>query len=263
MECHEKVTKNVVKDDLISKHSLKEYLFIDIEATGFSKETDKIFSIAIGYFDEVNNYIAEVLFEEEDELALLKNFKNKTKNKKKWCTFNGRAFDEPFLQKRLEINNLKKCQIEDHKDFYRIVSSYRKGFKLKGLSLKNVEEHLGIKRKDEISGEECKDLYFKFIESKNEEIKNFMLLHNLEDVLFLPKFFYLLEEVEEKKLKRDDLIYKSQIKLIKYLIDRRNPNIKKVEFSKISRKEAARIIYHLRQTIIDEKSINLIIDRNK
>ena len=263
MEHYKRVVESVVEDKLINKYSLKEYLFIDIEATGFNKETDKIFSIALGYFDNDNKYIAEVLFEEKEELILLKSFKGKINNKKKWCTFNGRAFDEPFLQKRLEINNFKKCEIENHIDFYRVVSSYRKGLNLKGLSLKNIEEHIGIKRKDEISGEECKDLFFKFIESKDEKIKDFMLLHNLEDVLFLPKFFSLLDEVEEKNLKRDDLIYKSQIKFIKYLINKRNPNIKKVDFSKLSRKEASRIIYHLRQTIIDEKIINLIIDRNK
>lgn len=255
-------SRKILDDNIIKEFHLNKYIFLDIEATGFNKIEDKIFSIALGYIEN-NIYKAKVIFEEEDETLLLQNFLQIIGDKNKFCTFNGKAFDEPFLQSRLEFNGFNKLEIDYHIDLYRIIRLYKSSLNLEGISLKSLEKYLGIERKDNISGKECKELFYEYMEYKNKTLKEYMIIHNLEDILYLPRVFYILKEIKDKNLKRDNLISKSQVSFIKYLIKKRKPKIKKIEFLNLSKKEGSKIIYHLQQKTIDEDEINNIIKENK
>ncbi|GIM30316.1 hypothetical protein CPJCM30710_29820 [Clostridium polyendosporum] len=263
MHILKRVREKTISKSLIKKYKLEEVAFLDIEATGFNKEKDKIFSISIGTYG-VNGYTAYVIFGDEDEEGdILKELFRLLEDRTTWCSFNGIAFDEPFLLRRAELNFLKKPKIEKHIDFYRRIRPYERALQLEGCSLKDLEKHLGIIRTDTIKGKDCREIFLKYMCTREEELKNKIILHNLEDVLYLPDIFLILEEINEKKLVRDDILTNSQKGYIKYLIKKRELKIKKIEFSNISKKDASRIIYYLIQREVDEDKINDIIKKNE
>lgn len=263
MHILKKVREKTIPKSLIKKYELEKVAFLDIEATGFNKEKDKVFSVSIGTYG-VNGYTANVIFGDEDEEEeILKELFRLLENRTVWCSFNGIAFDEPFLLRRAELNFLKRPKIEKHIDFYRLIRPYERALQLEGCSLKDLEKRLGIARKDNIKGKDCRELFLKYMCTREEELKNKIILHNLEDVLYLPDIFLILEEISEKKLVRDDILTSSQKGYIKHLINKRKLKLRKIEFSNISRKDASRIIYHLTQRVVDEDKINEIIKKNE
>lgn len=109
-------------------------------------------------------------------------------------------------------------------------------------NLKTVEKFLGVHREDQIDGGISVELYCKYLETRNEEIKDIIMLHNYEDVLNLPKIFKLVYEVENNsKLIREDCITEKQLKYLKSLI-KKNNIILAYEIEKISKKAASKII---------------------
>lgn len=261
MEVISRIIQSPLDEEIIDKYNLKQCLFFDIETTGFNKEINKIFAISIGKFED-GFYKTQVIFGEDEENILIE-FLKVCGDKTYWCSFNGLAFDEPFLLKRLEILNIQSPNIENHNDFYRLITPYEKSLGLAGVSLKAIEKYLGINREDSISGETCKNLYLKFQETEEEDIKNQIILHNLEDVLYLPLLFQILEEIINRKLKKDNLVLRKQKKLIKHLIKSKGIKLDSINYEYLSKKNAARIIHELNQKDVNLNLINEIIKKIK
>ncbi|SHI96617.1 hypothetical protein SAMN02745163_01127 [Clostridium cavendishii DSM 21758] len=249
--------KSPLDNILIDKYNLQNSIFFDIETTGFNKDVDKIFSISIGRF-KGDFYKATVLFGLDEE-ELLKEFIRLSKSKDYWCSFNGLAFDEPFILRRLEILNLSSILINEHKDFYRLIAPYEKGLNLKGMSLKEIESHVGIYREDLLTGQECKEAFFEYLETNAQELKNKIMLHNIEDVLYLPLLFKLLEEIKSRKLKKESLALPTQRSFIKKLIKIKSLNLSHINYEELSKKDASRLINELNQKDLNYDNIEKII----
>lgn len=186
------ITKNLKSSYSLPKalndfSTKNNFVIFDIETTGLSSNYNKVILIGILYFKN-DNVVVEQFFAEnsQDEKKLLSSFAKKLKEFNTYITYNGHSFDIPFLNKRFKKNKIN-YEIDPHMniDIYRIVRKYKERLGLSNCKLKTVEKLLGITRDDTISGKESVDLYKAFEQTKNNDLKNKILLHNYEDIVYL------------------------------------------------------------------------------
>ncbi|CEO28154.1 ribonuclease H-like domain-containing protein [Paraclostridium sordellii] len=178
----------------------KDHYVFDIETTGLSPKFCKVILIGILYNFEDKTFIKQFFAESEDEERdLLLAFKFDIQNFKRHITFNGISFDIPFLNYRLKKNNIDFIinKSEDI-DILRVVKPHKDKLSLSDCKLKTIERYLGIERADTISGKESVQLYKDFTLSRDESIKNKILLHNFEDIVNLGKIFKINEVLRDK-----------------------------------------------------------------
>jgi uncharacterized protein YprB with RNaseH-like and TPR domain len=254
----ERDSKLTLDNKILDKYNMKSIAYFDIETTGFDKENDIVMLISLGWFKEngdlhIKQYYAE---DEEDEKSLLEAFKDDIKGYNIWCSYNGKAFDEPFIKNRMIKNKIYKfVPPEEHLDLYRLIRPYYKQLGLNRCNLKSVEKYIGINRLDKIDGGKSVELYEKYLSTKSEKIKEVIMLHNYEDVLNLPKIFKVVFQIDTgSDFAREDGITEKQLSYLKYLLDKNKIGIE-INFNKISKKAASRIIDNLIKGMYDEKKL--------
>jgi hypothetical protein len=178
-------------DDFKKNNPLfKESLFFDIETTGLNPKNSKIVMIGVMYLENNSFNLKQLFSEENSEKQVIYEFLALLKKKKYIITYNGNSFDLKFIKYRSKYHNLQlslenKCLI----DLYSIFRKNSNRFKTKNLKLKTMEEFLGIKRKDNISGKDFIRLYNSYLLKPKIEYLELMWLHNYEDVVNLPELF--------------------------------------------------------------------------
>lgn len=178
-------------DDFKKNNPLfKESLFFDIETTGLNPKNSKIVMIGVMYLENNSFNLKQLFSEENSENQVIYEFLALLKKKKYIITYNGNSFDLKFIKYRSKYHNLQlslenKCLI----DLYSIFRKNSNRFKTKNLKLKTMEEFLGIKRKDNISGKDFIRLYNSYLLKPKIEYLELMWLHNYEDVVNLPELF--------------------------------------------------------------------------
>lgn len=109
---------------------------------------------------------------------------------------------------------------------YRKIKPYSKQLGLERCNLKSVEKYIGIERHDRIDGGMSVELYSEYIQNKDDELKETILLHNYEDVLNLPQIFNLVHDIEcNQNLVRNDFITEKQLKFLKSLLKRQKIDV--------------------------------------
>ncbi len=177
----------------ILQHS--DFCLIDIETLGLSRKFHKI--ILIGYLFRIGDQLiikqllAENPHEERDILQL---FVQDMKKFNTFITYNGNAFDIPFLQARILQHSLS-WDIQDalHMDLLIYIRRYQEHLKLENYRLKTVEGLLGITREDTISGKDSIELYKAYVKTRAPELEEKILLHNLEDIYYLSKLLRIFD----------------------------------------------------------------------
>ena len=209
--------KVVLPKEIFRKYKMDTIAYLDIEATGFDFERDKIVLISLGYYLNEDQFKVVQFFAESpcEEESLLKEFKKSMNNFKKWCSFNGTAFDEPFIIRKMNRYNLGFRLPSEHIDLFRIIRPFHKKMGMKNCSLKSVEKFTGIKRRDEINGARSVEIYNEYLVKHDEKLKEILMLHNYEDVLNLPKIFKVINTIEnDLDLKRKEKLAKKQMSLL-------------------------------------------------
>ncbi|MFD3156342.1 ribonuclease H-like domain-containing protein [Haloimpatiens sp. FM7330] len=233
-----------IKGNVLKTYNMKDICYFDIETTGFNKEQDKIMLVSIGYFIDIDKFHIKQYFAEdiEDEKELLMKFKEDIISFNTWCSYNGIAFDEAFILKRMDKYEIEFESPLNHVDLYRIIRPYYEQLGMNRCNLKTVEKFIGIDRTDEIDGGQSVDLYYEYLECKNDSIKNVIMLHNFEDVLDLPLIFNLVYKIDmDDELERKNLITKKQLKYLKYLLEKNDIKYAS-NVEKISKKYASKMI---------------------
>lgn len=250
--------------EIVEKYKMREIAYFDIETTGFDKDKDKIILISLGTFLEdgsfnIKQYYAESL---EDEIDILYEFGKDLNSFSRWCSYNGIAFDEPFIVRRMEKNNIVFKSPPEHIDLYRLIRPYYKQLGMERCNLKTVEKYLGVQREDKIDGGMSVELYYQFLESKDEELKHIIMLHNYEDVLNLPRIFKIVYQVEcTDNIVREDCITGKQLGFLKSLISK-NKIVMKSDIEKISKKSASRVIDAILKGNFDGQILDEIISNS-
>ncbi|MGY0372788.1 ribonuclease H-like domain-containing protein [Clostridium sp. JNZ J1-5] len=249
----------------IYKHyEIDKVIFYDIETTGFDREKSNIVLISGGYFIDDNTFIVKQYFAEnlEDEKEVLLSFKKDLEEFNAWCSYNGKAFDEPFIKKKMELNNIDFMEPKVHLDLYRMIRPYHKQLGIERCNLKSVERYLGIERKDQIDGGLSVELYYEFLETENHHLREIIMLHNYEDVLNLPIIFKLIHEIENNNdLKRENSITEKQLSYLKYLM-KKNKIVIEADIEKISKKAASRIIDNILKGNLNIDEFNNIVNNS-
>lgn len=246
---------------IFEDYKMNSIAYFDIETTGFDKDEDKIILISLGTFIENGVYRIKQYFSEDpnEEGEVLKSFANDLKVYDKWCSYNGIAFDEPFIKRRMELNSIEFSEPEEHIDLYRLIRPFHKQLGMERCNLKTVEKHLGVKRTDIIDGGISVQLYYDFLETGDEKVMKTILLHNYEDVQYLPNIFELVNKVRcNPQFVRDDCITEKQLKFLKSLI-RKNSIELDCSIERISKKTASRLIDNILKGNIDGIELKNII----
>lgn len=162
----------------------KNSLILDIETCGLFAKNQPIFLVGLlmAPAEKGGDYeIIQIMTESdspEEEKAMLEEVL-KISGSKILISFNGKAFDLPFINTRLEkygLMGFNPTQI----DIYYEMRSMRRLLGFKGLGLKNIEKLATYDRKDRLSSKEVADsapLRFQ------NEVRDLLLLHNHDDLI--------------------------------------------------------------------------------
>lgn len=216
--------KVVLPSEIFNKYKMDTIAYLDIEATGFDMEYDKIVLISLGYYLNKDEFKIVQFFAESpsEEESILKELKKAMGRFKRWCSYNGTAFDEPFIIRKMYRYNLGFRLPREHIDLFRIIRPFHKRMGIKSCSLKSVEQFTGVNRKDEINGAMWVELYDEYLVKDDEKLKQILMLHNYEDVVNLPKIFKVINVIDnDLDLLRKEKLAKKQMALMK-----NNRNIK-------------------------------------
>ena len=199
-----KITKDITNHPLnlfnachlhpfIATH-LEDILIFDIETTGLHHKHCKV--ILIGYlFFRNGQLFAEQIFAEtpEEEVELLNHFMTISHQFSYHLSYNGNSFDIPFLNNRYQEHRINfTLDKSTNIDLLRVARKLSKTLDLENYKLKTVERFLGIYREDLISGKESVELYNHYLYSPSNSLRDTILLHNFEDIVYLGKVVDLL-----------------------------------------------------------------------
>lgn len=204
-----------IPNSLKRELSDKKLCFIDIETTGFSRKYNHIILIGILYTENSKTEVIQLFaHNKKDEQNLLCKFIDYIVDFDVIITFNGDAFDIPFINSRLHENNID-YEIDKNisLDILKIVRKKKNLLGLEKYNLKSIEKVLDINREDTISGKESVELYKEYVDSKNNDIKDIILRHNYEDIYNLPKVLKIFDIIEDKS------VIKFSIDYLNYLIN--------------------------------------------
>lgn len=180
----------------------QRFVLFDIETTGLNPSYDKVILIGILYQEEENIMIKQFFCNNSaEELELLKSFIDTFQSFSFFITYNGGNFDIPFLNKRFAKHNLD-YRIDPYFNFdlYKVVRKNKSFLGLENCKLKTVERFLGILREDTIDGAESVRLFKQYERTKNESLKEKILLHNYEDILHLLPTLNILNFIRKDRV---------------------------------------------------------------
>ncbi|WP_417202747.1 ribonuclease H-like domain-containing protein [Acetoanaerobium sticklandii] len=200
----------LIKDYFILKNDeykiSKKSFYFDIETTGLNSKYDSIILICAAFYYSDNEILIRQYFAEDikDEKSIILYFLEDIASMKRCINFNGNTFDLPFLKKRISNLSIKELILDDIEsiDILSYLRPLKKVWNFENLKLKTVEKFFSIERQDTISGKESVDMYKLYQKTKNDSLKEKILLHNYEDVNHL----ILLENriyIEVKKRSRE------------------------------------------------------------
>lgn len=212
-----------------SKYYDEEAVFLDIETTGLSPMRSFIYLIGLVFIDlkEMTMHITQLIAEDRDEEEeILKLTKERLKGYKTVVTYNGNSFDLPFIAKRSERYGIEPIAMDSF-DMYEKLRLHKDTLKLDGLKQKNIEKKLGITREDRYNGGECISFYKDYVKNKNQESFDRFVLHNYDDLLYMPATMSILDLLDEKitididgrKYKFDKHSIKKDILMIDFTTD--------------------------------------------
>ena len=149
---------------------MKKILFYDIETTSVFSSSGII--IGIGIFDPetMKEPFINLIERPEDEINLLKWFKEKVKEYDVICGWNSKSFDLPFilgraLQLGLDFSELKEIE---HLD---LIEISRENFRFKSNKLESVCSLLNINYNPGIEGDDISISFMKGISGDKKELE--------------------------------------------------------------------------------------------
>lgn len=185
---------------LIQPFNNKNIMFLDIETNGLSHKHKLVIIGLVVYTPEFKAGQLIQLFNEDfnSEREMLDELRTLIKQYdiEYFISFNGNAFDFPFLNARYQHYKMdyilpKSANI----DILRIARSHQHTIGLTDLKLKSVEAAVGINRTDVISGKDSIVLYDAYLESRSEALRSTILLHNYDDLANMVPLLKLTESI--------------------------------------------------------------------
>lgn len=157
----------------------------DIETTGLREDPNAhLVSACIGLSKETP--LEFWVDEPQQEKDVLIEIGNVLSQMEAIITWNGDRFDIPFLNERFKKYNLPfQLQAVQSLDLYKTAEVMKAAGIIPAAGLQVVERFYGIVRPDQLPGRYVPARYAEYLNTKDSTIKQEILQHNLEDVLFL------------------------------------------------------------------------------
>ena len=169
-------------------------VFYDIETTGLSRYST--FLYLIGALTQENNnwflhqWMAESPDEEKELLCIFSDF---LKHSSSTIQYNGKTFDQPYMEERYKIHNLPSPFVHlPSFDLYQELKSCKKLLKLEKMKQPDLEAFLGLPKREHCDGGKCIRLYNTYVNKHDSELRDTIMGHNEEDMLGLGRIFSML-----------------------------------------------------------------------
>ena len=177
-------------------HEPGDYIFLDIETMGlFSRP---IILFGVGFLEHGKVVVRQYLVRDiaEEPAALLATMDHFTSDRPALVTFNGKAFDAPYISDRLAYYGMGALFGIPHFDVLHF-SRRRWKDELPSLRLSALEkEVLGVHRDDDVPGQMVPEFYETYLRSGNCGPLVPIVEHNRQDVVSLARlFFYLMGDL--------------------------------------------------------------------
>jgi uncharacterized protein len=177
-------------------HEPGDYVFLDIETMGlFSRP---IILFGIGFLEHGQLVVQQYLLRDiaEEPAALLATMDHFSSDHPALVTFNGKAFDAPYISDRLTYYGMGALTGIPHFDVLHFSRQQWKdelpSFRLSALE----KEVLGVHREDDVPGQMVPEFYETYLRSGNCGPLVPVVEHNRQDVVSLARlFFHLLGDV--------------------------------------------------------------------
>lgn len=176
----------------------EDIVFFDIETTGFSAKSSFLYLIGVVYYKNNTWNITQWFSEDpQNEAIVLASFFEFIQNYKTIVHFNGDGFDIPYLVNKSARYNLPySFNSFTSFDIFKQTRKIQKLLKLENYKQKTIETFLGIERFDTFSGGELINVYNKYLNTKDVELFNILLLHNKEDIIGMLQLLPILSYIQ-------------------------------------------------------------------
>lgn len=157
--------------------------FLDIETTGLVPNT-YLFLVGLMYLHE-GHFVVEQLFarEYDEEVGVLCYLRDIIKRFPMLVTYNGAAFDIPFVQTRMAVARVEDVRPAELVDLLEAAQRHFRDI-LPNRRLETIERHLrGFGRRGDIPGREIPEAYHEFVRTGNAAKIRRILYHNRMDLL--------------------------------------------------------------------------------
>ena len=187
----------------LSGGSWKNAVFYDIETTGLGWRSSHLYLIGALYHMDgrwlLRQWFLDRPFAEKDMLECFAAFLHE-RDSVLLTDYNGSTFDLPYLRSKYSYygmplpsalsdqENSEQC----HMDLLRILRPLKSKLPLSSLKLQEVEHLLCTDRKDEYSGKDLIEVYYRFLQSGDHSFLDLLFRHNYEDTAALPAVVSLL-----------------------------------------------------------------------
>ncbi len=160
------------------------FCLLDIETAGLSSEA--LFLVGLLHLGSTGIHIHQFLARDySEEPALLAESVRLLEEADVWFSYNGRAFDLPYIQDRLRYHRLPAVKCRRHVD---ILIQARRQFsgKLQDCKLLSLERELfGRARLADIPGAQIPEAYRRFVSSGDTDQLAIVMQHNQLDLMAL------------------------------------------------------------------------------
>lgn len=183
----------------------KDIIVADIETTGLSPRSSQVVLGGLVIQDGEDRQAVQFFADRpEDEEELLERYVSVLVRYPVIVTYNGHAFDLPFLKKRMKTHGIDASALDRcvSFDLFRVLKRHSDlPSVLPDLKQKTVENYLGIghTRRDRIDGSESVRLYYQYLSSsgvRKEELLDQILLHNRDDIVQLSDILRVLRSLD-------------------------------------------------------------------
>ena len=202
----EKIAGPVFRSRILEEYfSSGNMVIADIETTGLSPRSSQVVLGGMVVPDGDDRLAVQYFADSpEDEEELLDRYATMLAEYDVIVTYNGNAFDLPFLKKRMKAHRIDAERLERccSMDLYRILKKYSALPQiLPDLKQKTVEKYMGAgqSRRDTIDGAESVRLYYQYVRSRGpqrEKLLDRILLHNRDDIVKLSEIMSILGHLD-------------------------------------------------------------------
>lgn len=212
-----KFTKEIENKEILNLVDEKSFFF-DIETTGFSRSYCTIYMIGTGKIIGDKFFVKQFFAENKDkEKEIIEAFLDELQDDYTLISFNGEAFDLPFLESRSKAFGIdfKKNYVKSL-DIYKKLKKLNYLFNFSSLKQKSIEEFLEIERDDRYDGGKLIEVYKSYELMPSDENEYLLMIHNREDVigmidlismLFYEKIPTIALSYKESFIKNDNMYF--------------------------------------------------------